>query len=113
MTLACLDGEVIPVENATISVTDEGLLRGDGVFEDALLVTPHGRVLEAPTSTLFWVTDGVPITTPLDEHVLDSITRRRVFELMGAKEQAATTDDIEAADEAFIVSSLKEVAPVA
>src|SRR5918998_6956174 len=28
-------------------------------FDEALLVTPHGRVLEAPTSTLFWVdSDG-------------------------------------------------------
>ena len=26
-------------------------------FDEALLVTPHGRVLEAPTSSLFWV-DG-------------------------------------------------------
>ena len=24
-------------------------------FDEALLVTPHGRVLEAPTSSLFWV----------------------------------------------------------
>ena len=31
--LACLDGVVGPAADATISVTDEGLLRGDGVFE--------------------------------------------------------------------------------
>ncbi len=24
-------------------------------FDEALLVTPHGRVLEAPTSSIFWV----------------------------------------------------------
>ena len=27
-------------------------------FDEALLVTPHGRVLEAPTSSFFWVKDG-------------------------------------------------------
>src|SRR4030081_3056340 len=31
--LACLDGELMASEAAQISVTDEGLLRGDGVFE--------------------------------------------------------------------------------
>src|SRR3954470_23475868 len=31
--LACLDGAVVPVAEARIPVTDEGLLRGDGVFE--------------------------------------------------------------------------------
>src|SRR6266699_170761 len=32
-SLACLDGELIPSGRAHIPVTDEGLLRGDGVFE--------------------------------------------------------------------------------
>src|SRR3954471_20922827 len=33
MELASVDGAVVPVAEATIPVTDEGLLRGDGVFE--------------------------------------------------------------------------------
>src|SRR3954467_11357993 len=45
-------------------------------FDEALLVTPHGRVLEGPTSTLLVVLRGRLVTPPLDEHVLDSITRR-------------------------------------
>jgi branched-chain amino acid aminotransferase len=49
-------------------------------FDEALLVTPHGRVLEAPTSTLFWVApDGSLSTPPLDEHILASITRERLL----------------------------------
>ena len=32
-------------------------LAREGGFDEALLVTPHGRVLEAPTSSIFWV-DG-------------------------------------------------------
>src|SRR5690349_9745680 len=31
--LAVLDGSVMPADEATIPVTDDGLLRGDGVFE--------------------------------------------------------------------------------
>ena len=33
MELACLDGNVTPAAEAVIPVTDEGFLRGDGVFE--------------------------------------------------------------------------------
>ena len=33
MSLASLDGHVGPAGEARISVTDEGLLRGDGAFE--------------------------------------------------------------------------------
>src|SRR5829696_9953729 len=31
--LACVDGRLLPAGEATIPATDEGLLRGDGVFE--------------------------------------------------------------------------------
>ena len=47
-------------------------------FDEALLVTPHGRVLEGPTMSLFYVLDGELWTPPLEDHILDSITRRHV-----------------------------------
>ena len=31
--LACVDGNFMPSRDATIPATDEGLLRGDGIFE--------------------------------------------------------------------------------
>ncbi len=83
-------------------------------FDEALLVTPHGRVLEAPTSTLFWVAaDGTLCTPPLDEHILASITRDRVIEESGATEAVCTLDDLRGAEEAFIASSVREVMPIA
>ncbi len=54
-----------------------GRIARDAGADDALLVTPHGRVLEAPTSTFFYVRDGGVCTPPLSDHILDSITRRR------------------------------------
>ena len=82
-------------------------------FDEALLVTPHGRVLEAPTSTLFWCTgDGVLATPPLDEHILASITRAYVIEATGAEERICTKDDLEQATEAFLASTTREVQPV-
>ena len=79
-------------------------------FDDALLATPHGRVLEAPTSSLFWVDrDGALCTTPLSEHVLASITRAHLLELMEVQERVITTEQLLEVPEAFIASTTREV----
>jgi branched-chain amino acid aminotransferase len=80
--------------------------------DEALLVTPHGRVLEAPTSSLFWVREGELLTPPLDDHILDSITRRRLVAALEVREAATTLDALAAADEAFLASTTREVQAV-
>jgi branched-chain amino acid aminotransferase len=79
-------------------------------FDEALLVTPHGRVLEAPTSSLFWVDPGGRLCTPpLEEHILASITRDRLLRLLDVEERSCTAEDLAAASEAFIASTTREV----
>jgi branched-chain amino acid aminotransferase len=79
-------------------------------FDEALLVTPHGRVLEAPTSTLFWVDpDGALCTPPLEEHILASITRDRLTDMLDVDERPCPRDDLLAASEAFLASTVREV----
>ena len=82
-------------------------------FDEALLVTPHGRVLEGPTWTFFWVSGGRLLTPPLEDHILASITRAYLLEECEAQEQPCTLDDIAAAEEAFIASTVREVMPIA
>ena len=82
-------------------------------FDEALLTTPHGRVLEAPTASIFFVEpDGELCTPPLDDHILASITRQHVIDLMEAVERPLTTDGLLAAHEAFLVSTTREVQPI-
>jgi branched-chain amino acid aminotransferase len=81
-------------------------------FDDALLVTPHGRVLEGPTSSFFWVSEGRLRTPPLSERILGSITRGRLLDLMEVAEEPCTREDAAAADEAFVASTVREVMPV-
>ncbi len=81
-------------------------------FDEALLVTPHGRVLEAPTSSIFWVKDGELFTPPLSEHILASITRALVIEVAGARERPTSLDELLRAEEAFLASTAREVLPV-
>jgi branched-chain amino acid aminotransferase len=81
-------------------------------FDEALLVSPEGRVLECPTSSFFWVRGGELLTPPLSDHVLDSITRRLIMSAPGAREQPTSLEELASADEAFIASSVREVLPV-
>ena len=81
-------------------------------FDEALLVTPHGRVLECPTASFFWVRDDELLTPPLEDHLLDSITRRVVMRVSDAREVPTTLEDLEQATEAFLASSVREVMPV-
>ena len=83
-------------------------------FDEALLVTPHGRVLEAPTASLFWVAaDGALCTPPLEDHILASITRDHLMRLLEVQERSVTADELLRADEAFLASTTREVQSVA
>ncbi len=83
-------------------------------FDEALLVTPHGRVLEGPTSSIFWVDDsGVLCTPPLSDHVLASITRAHVMDLVEVEERSVDVDEIKRAQEAFMASTTREGQSVA
>jgi branched-chain amino acid aminotransferase len=89
-----------------------GRLARERGFDEALLVTPDGCVLECPTATFFWVRAGELLTPPLTDHVLESITRRLIISLSGAHEEPTSFTDLAAAEEAFIASSVREVVPV-
>jgi branched-chain amino acid aminotransferase len=90
-----------------------GRLAREQGADEALLVTPHGRVLEGPTWSFFWVRGGRLHTPPLAERILDSITRARLLEELDVIEAPCTFDDVRAAEEAFIASSVREVMPIA
>lgn len=89
-----------------------GRLARERGFDEALLVTPHGRVLECPTASFFWVRDGQLHTPPLAEHVLDSITRRLIIDTCGAHQTETTLEALAGVDEAFIASTVREVLAV-
>jgi branched-chain amino acid aminotransferase len=89
-----------------------GRLAREQGYDEALLVTPHGRVLEAPTSSVFWVQDGQLFTPPLDEHILASITRAVVLDVTDTRESVCELDQLFTADEVFITSTTREVQPV-
>jgi branched-chain amino acid aminotransferase len=81
--------------------------------DEALLVTPHGRVLEGPTNTFVCSFDGETLVTPpLSDHILDSITRRRLVTVCDVREQVIASDELPSVHEAFVASTLREVHPI-
>ncbi len=89
-----------------------GRLAREAGYDEALLVTPHGRVLEAPTSSIFWVEGERLYTPPLEDHILASITRGLIMEVTGAREQPCPLERLLKAEEVFIASTAREVQPV-
>jgi branched-chain amino acid aminotransferase len=90
-----------------------GRLARERGFDEALLVTPHGRVLEGPTWSFFWARGGRLFTPPLEDRILASITRAYLLEECEGQERPCTLDDVAAAEEAFIASTVREVMPIA
>jgi branched-chain amino acid aminotransferase len=90
-----------------------GRLARERGADEALLVTPRGRVLEGPTCSFVCSLDGETLVTPpLSEHILDSITRRRLVALGEIHEAVLTREDLGRVREAFMASTMREVHPV-
>jgi branched-chain amino acid aminotransferase len=85
--------------------------------DESLLLDTEGHCGEATASNLFVWTRGALLTPPLTCGVLPGITRATVIELARAAdiqtvERAFGLDELLSADEAFLTSSLRGLAPI-
>jgi branched-chain amino acid aminotransferase len=81
---------------------------------EAILVRPDGIVLEAPTSSVFWVSAEGGLRTPsISTGILESITRARVARELHVAEGQWHVDDLRGAGEAFLASTTREVQAIA
>ncbi len=84
---------------------------------EALLLNHAGDVAEGASTNVFVVRAGALVTPPLDAGILAGITREVVLELgrglgLPVREQRLPVADLVGADEAFLTSSTRELAPV-
>lgn len=103
---------------AAVLAKDEARCAG---ADEALFVTPEGRVREGGSSNVFALLRGTLRTHPADGRILDGITRRHVLELARkagyvVQEAAFRLSDLTSgADpdcEVFVASTLKDIMPV-
>lgn len=86
-------------------------------FDDALLLTDDSVVLEGPTFTVAWVSEGRLETPTLELGILGSISREVVCEAaarlgIDVKHGFFPLDRVLGADEVFGMSTVKEVRPI-
>lgn len=86
-------------------------------FDDALLMSRDGWVLEGPTWTIGWFSDGVLETPSMDLGILASVTRSEVLKTaadigVAVVEGRWALDRMAAADEVVALSTLKDVTGV-
>jgi branched-chain amino acid aminotransferase len=84
---------------------------------EPIMLNERGQVAEGASSNVFIVAAGEVVTPPLEAGILAGITRAVVLELGPAhgapvREDTIRVADLLEADEVFITSSLKELAPV-
>jgi len=104
----------------TLSYTDAvvGLLEAqEHGADEALFLDGDDHCSEASASNLFMVTGATLVTPPISCGALPGITRATVLQLavelgIGAVERECTLDDLLRADEAFLTSSLRGIAPL-
>jgi branched-chain amino acid aminotransferase len=86
-------------------------------FDEALVLTADGHVNEASAANLFVVRDGVALTPPVSDDLLEGVTRKALLELLGNEGVPTETRSIDrselyVADEIFLCGTGVQVSPV-
>jgi branched-chain amino acid aminotransferase len=81
-------------------------------YDEAVLVRSDGTVLEGPTCSIFWIQAGRLRTPALDTGILASITRRVLVENLSVEEGRFALEELLAADEAFLASTVRLAQPI-
>lgn len=87
-------------------------------YDDALLLTPSGKLAEAPGACVFLVRRGVVTTPSVTSGILESVTRDAVIhlcrEVLGVEviERDVDRTELYVADEVFFCGTAAEITPI-
>ena len=87
-------------------------------YNETILYNANNEMTEGSACNAYIVKDGVVITPPLDNQILPGITRLMLLDILAkhtdikVEERVVTMDEVWAADEVWLTSSSKEIAPV-
>ena len=97
-------------------IKSEAILNG---FDEALVLNERGHVAEGSAENVFIIRDGVLITPPVQEDILEGITRSTIIELvteelgLQVQERPISRTEFYVADEAFFVGTGVQVTAIA
>ena len=86
-------------------------------FDEALVLTADGHASEASAANMFVVRDGILLTPPVNDDILEGVTRRAILELAEAfgiptETRSIDRSEIYVADEMFLVGTGVQLSPV-
>ena len=96
-------------------IKSEAMLNG---FDEALVLSQNGTVSEGSAENVFIVRDGVVMTPPVSEDILEGITRATIIELARAElgmqviERPIGRTEFYVADEAFFTGTGVQIAAI-
>jgi branched-chain amino acid aminotransferase len=86
-------------------------------FDEALVLTAGGHASEASAANLFMVRDGVIVTPPVYDDILEGITRKAMIQLatdagLPVESRSIDRSELYIADEVFLCGTGVQVSPV-
>jgi len=86
-------------------------------FDEAIVLTAGGHVNEASAANVFVVRDGVALTPPVSDDLLEGVTRKAIMELLGNEgipvvERSIDRSELYVADEMFLCGTGVQVSSV-
>lgn len=86
-------------------------------FDEAVVLTADGHVNESSAANLYMIRDGVAITPPVSDDLLEGVTRKALMELMANEgipvlERSIDRSELYVADEIFVCGTGVQISPV-
>jgi branched-chain amino acid aminotransferase len=87
-------------------------------FDEAIVLTADGHVSEGSAENLFIVKDGLLVTAPVTDNILEGITRRRLMAMardelnVEVVERSIDRTELYVADEVFLCGTGAQISPV-
>src|SRR3972149_3731198 len=87
-------------------------------FDEALVLNQDGHISEGSAENFFMIRDGVLITPPITDNILEGITRRSVIELarnelnLEVRERSIDRTEVYISDELFLTGTAAQVTAI-
>ena len=117
-----IDDNMIPARGKVAGAyANSALIKTDAVqagFDEALVLDSNGHVSEGSAMNIFMVRDGVLITPPVTDNILEGITRRTLIELarnelgLPVLERSIDRTEVFIAEEMFMTGTAAEVTSI-
>ena len=117
-----IDDNVIPARGKVAGAyANSALIKTDAIragFDEALVLDHNGHVSEGSAMNIFMLRDGVLVTPPVTDNILEGITRRSVIELarnelgLTVLERSIDRTEVFIAEELFMTGTAAQIVAV-